>query len=990
MHHISFYWLLCILYLCVLTDQASAQILPFRTYSGVDGMYSPHVGSLFQDSRGYLWIGSAESISRFDGVRFQSYTPLHGFPTYPVHAIMEDPFSPGTIYAGTGRGGVVKISGDSVSTIRLGLTSHENNVTALTFDDKGRLLCGTTRGVFIITDDDILKHPLPYTYDSPVRFTKTPDGAIWIGNHHNIYILSGDGIAFKEITLSLIPDEHISGMYTDSDGSVWIGTSGGTVKQIWDYAILERYDFGERRVLSFAEDHLGSIWMGTTDGLYRMKKGIASSEQAIRHTTENGLLENYSAPLLFDRENNLWIGNRWSGLLQLSHFSLIRFSSKQIFPTYNNNSVAVSDDSRIWVTAADGIWELWEDDWGRWNEYFHHYEKLHEIQGRYLITIDPFGYLWIASPAGITSYEITVSANHRSRLHRVKQFHAGRDFPSGTPHAMYIDRTGHLWYSIQLVGIVMMNVYDEPVTNRILTLVNGLPGMSIRVIYEDDNENIWFGDFGEGLGMLPRENILNESYTCISYNSYVPDPFIRSFVQDADGNYWVGTRYGGIGIITADEVYTLGVSDGLLDSSVWCLTTDNRETVFAGMHTGIGGIDISGFLPHSPRVDLIGKPVYTCGVFDGTYLWFQSPDGLYIKNMDEYENVVAPPRINLENIHIDGKSVDTQNENKFRGRNKTVDIEFTGISLRDGNLLRYQYRMNGVDRQWHTLIGQRSVTYAAMRPGSYTFEVQAINSDNIPSIQPASFSFTIVPPFWSQWWFISSVILLVGAVVGLFIHIRVQRLFEIERLRSNIASDLHDDVGAALTRVSLFSDSAQEQLQQLMNHNGMENTDAKKVLALLEEIGTDSRDILESMRSIVWAVDPKNDSFENFALYMKSFASQIFETKQIDYSISIEPKLSTLNLPLDFRRNLFLIFKEAITNIIRHADAKSVNIEMKRRNKMFLLIIADDGKGFNGVANSNGHGLKNMKNRAKLLNGKLIIESTQSNGTRLSLIAKIP
>ncbi len=990
MHHISYYCLLCIVYLCVLTDQASTQVLPFRTYSGVDGMYSPHVGSLFQDSRGYLWIGSAESISRFDGVRFQSYTPLHGFPTYPVYAITEDPSSPGTIYAGTGRGGVVKISGDSVSTIRLGPTSHENNVSALIFDDGGNLLCGTTRGVFIITDDDILKHSLPYTHDVPVRFTRTPDNAIWIGNYHSIFILPGDGEPFKEVSLSLQPGEHISGMYTDADGSVWVGTSRGTVNHIREYAILERYDFGERRILSFAEDHFGFIWIGTTDGLYRMKKGIASSEQAIRYTVENGLLDNYSAPLLFDRENNLWIGNRWSGLLQLSHFSLIKFSTEPFIHTYNNNSVAVGNDARIWVTAAEGIWELWEDEWGRWNTYLHHYEKIHEDQGRYLITIDPFGVLWIASPAGITSYEMSTSVYHQSRLYRVKQFHAGRDFPTGMPHAIHIDRTGNLWYSIQMVGVVMMNVYKEPVTNRILTLNEGLPGMSIRVIYEDGDENMWFGDFGKGLGMLPRENIINESYTIISYNAHVPDLFIRSFVQDADGNYWVGTRYGGIGIITADEVYTLGVSDGLLDSSVWCLTTDSRKTVFAGMHTGIGGIGISDFVPHSPRLDLIGKPVYTCGVYAGAYLWFQSPDGLYINNLDEYENVVSPPPIFLKNVHIDGKSIDVERENKFRGRNKTVDIEFAGISLRDGNLLRYQYRMNGVDQKWHTLTGQRSVTYAVMRPGSYTFEVQAINSDNIPSIQPASFTFTIVPPLWSQWWFISSVLLLVGAVVGLFIHIRVQRLFEIERLRSNIASDLHDDIGAALTRVSLFSDSAQEQLQQLLNIDGTGNGEGEKILSLLEEIGSDSRDILESMRSIVWAVDPKNDSFENFALYMKSFASKIFETRGIDYDIYIEPKLQSLNLSLDFRRNLFLLFKEAITNIIRHADATSVHIDLTRRKGILFLRIVDDGKGFGKPVNTNGHGLKNMQRRAEAIDGDLQIESDQTNGTRLILLVKIP
>jgi len=218
---------------------------------------------------------------------------------------------------------------------------------------------------------------------------------------------------------------------------------------------------------------------------------------------------------------------------------------------------------------------------------------------------------------------------------------------------------------------------------------------------------------------------------------------------------------------------------------------------------------------------------------------------------------------------------------------------------------------------------------------------------------------------------------------------RVNKLLEIERIRASIATDLHDDIGSTLTEIALFSDVALRELHDHAKHPDAVRDD-RKVQGYLEEIGMTSRGLIDAMNDIVWSIDPRNDTFDFLLLRMKTHAVRMLEAKQINYEIDIPSHLSALQLPLGFRRRLFLVYKEAINNVVRHAKASKVRLTMGRRGRTIVMAIIDDGCGFEASRPGTGNGLRNMQQRAASLGGNLLVESARGRGTTITLEVPIP
>ncbi len=221
-------------------------------------------------------------------------------------------------------------------------------------------------------------------------------------------------------------------------------------------------------------------------------------------------------------------------------------------------------------------------------------------------------------------------------------------------------------------------------------------------------------------------------------------------------------------------------------------------------------------------------------------------------------------------------------------------------------------------------------------------------------------------------------------------HRELERQLELERERARISKDLHDDIGAGLTRITLFSEVAHRELQRLDSSQGKLNSHKQKLISLLSEITHSSREIVDAMSDVVWSVDPRNDSFENLALRMKNYTRRLLATQDISYQICMPPDLLPVHLSIEFKRNFYLIFKEALSNIVRHARATHVALSLTRRDSMLTMTIKDNGMGFNPKCDSEGNGLRNMQQRAEAIGGGLEINSLSDQGASITLTAKIP
>ena len=244
----------------------------------------------------------------------------------------------------------------------------------------------------------------------------------------------------------------------------------------------------------------------------------------------------------------------------------------------------------------------------------------------------------------------------------------------------------------------------------------------------------------------------------------------------------------------------------------------------------------------------------------------------------------------------------------------------------------------------------------------------------------AALAFYVSPPFYNTWWFITITILAIFGLAYFFLYLRQRQALQVLGIRNRIARDLHDDVGSALSSISIFSDVINKNLR----------TNDEQTSSLAARIGDNARQVIESMSDIIWAIKPSNESVAEMLIRMKYLCSNLFESKEIAFDFETGDTISTLKLPMDYRHDIYLIFKEAVNNIVKYAACKNVSIKFTTANSLLTLLIKDDGVGFNTEIITTGNGLQNIKARAAAMQGKIIISSNINTGTIITLIVPIP
>jgi signal transduction histidine kinase len=310
-----------------------------------------------------------------------------------------------------------------------------------------------------------------------------------------------------------------------------------------------------------------------------------------------------------------------------------------------------------------------------------------------------------------------------------------------------------------------------------------------------------------------------------------------------------------------------------------------------------------------------------------------------------------------------------------------LQIDFLALAFGSGEVLRYQYRLEGADTDWSALSEQRTVTYANLRPGHYTFHVRGVNSDGLVSDRPASITFTILPPLWLRWWFLTLAALALGLVVNSAHRYRLARLLEMANMRTRIAADLHDDIGANLTRIAMLSEVASRTPASEQRRQAEEP---------LVSIASIARESVASMSDIVWAINPKRETLLDLTRRMRRHAEEIFTLRGMGLRFEARGEKEDRRLGIDVRRDVLLIFKEVVNNAVRHSGCSRVDIDFYVQGARLILVVVDDGKGFDMSTQSEGQGLLSIKRRVDKLKGSLEIISGHGAGTTITVSIPAP
>lgn len=320
----------------------------------------------------------------------------------------------------------------------------------------------------------------------------------------------------------------------------------------------------------------------------------------------------------------------------------------------------------------------------------------------------------------------------------------------------------------------------------------------------------------------------------------------------------------------------------------------------------------------------------------------------------------------------------TGQPSKFRSGQNDITIHYTAIDLVNGPATQYAYQLLGEDTAWIMAGSQRQINFSHLAPGKYTFMVRAANNSGVWSSETASIHFDIRRRFTQTAWFYVLLLLAMAAAFYGMYRFRLRQLVRTEQIRSEISRNLHDEVGSALTNISLGSLLAQKQLVK-----------DETISRILDRIYQDSQNVSETMREIVWSINPKIDTLGQALPRMIQYASELLEAKDIELQAVIAAGIEHVKLSMQERRDLYLIFKEAVNNLAKHSKATQVKINFHLRGNGLAMLISDNGTGFPAEMRENGNGLKNMQERAQNHHWQLAIQSAPGEGTTIVLKAQI-
>lgn len=339
----------------------------------------------------------------------------------------------------------------------------------------------------------------------------------------------------------------------------------------------------------------------------------------------------------------------------------------------------------------------------------------------------------------------------------------------------------------------------------------------------------------------------------------------------------------------------------------------------------------------------------------------------------------------IENISVNNQSVyqhyaqqAASDKLAFGHLDNSINIGFTSFLYTDPDNIRFRYKLIGADSKWQYANGERGANFAQLSPGDYTFYVQSGNKNGVWNPHLASVAFTIHPPYWATWWFRLLVMAAVAYILYELYRYRIRNLLAIEGIREKIASDFHDDIGSALSSISIFSEVADKQLKQ--------EAPPEKTREIVGHISSQSRAMLDAMDDIVWAVNPQNDHINDLAIRMREFAIPLLEASDIRFDINIPKEILNTRIKMSARKNIFMIFKECINNMLKHSGCTAMKVSVTRYNNQLELMMSDNGKGFDKDAPSSRNGMKNLKKRAEEIDGTIEVITHPGEGTTIKLL----
>lgn len=952
--------------------------------------------SVLQTRDGYLWLGTLNGLVCFDGNRFKvfdaSNTP--GLPNDRIVHLFED--SRGWLWAGTEGGGIAVIRNGVVGSVGFGAGSSAGKVMATCEDSDGGIWFYTADGQIGRFHGD----GLAVIGRSQPSFCRAliaeRSGRIWVGTDREQFAIAkvtgtnGPGYA----PVSELKAEKLDLLLASGGGGFWRLADGRIEKWGADKMdrVLAKYAWTNSEsiyVTSACEDLSGNLIVGVRNmGVF----WFDATGRFTRISTGASVLS-----VCMDREGDLWLGTDGGGLNRVKRGVAVVAAETQGKVV---QSICEDTNGALWIGFTSGGVMGWKDGVSTkfgWDGVFRPEDGL--VSPNVLsVFADKSGQIWAGTrePGG---------------LHQFRDGNFQRIQVAGIVGqeviAMHQDRTGRIWVGTPN-GIACWDGKEW----KAFTPQNGLSGNVVRAIADDAAGNLWIGTLGDGL------NCLRDGKFTVYRKSAdgLPGDNVSSLLVDSEGVLWVGTS-SGLARFKGGKWARFTTSAGLPSNKISYLTEDAEGFLWIGSNAGLLRVAKKSLDEFAAgRVPVIscraydetdGLPTSECS--DGSQpaflrtrsgkLWFATIKGLVGIDPSLLKRNTNPPPVIIESVLVDGRR---QNTNGLRGalperitlspQDERLEFQFTGLNFAAPERMLFRHRLEGYESSLSEPRPLGPAIFTKVPPGDYLFRVIACNEDGVWNDKGATMAITVLPPFWKKGWFVAVCGLgLLGMIVGTVYFISTQKLQRqlvqlrqkeaLERERSRIARDLHDQLGANLTRVSLLGELVESDKDQ-----------PAEVESHARQISKTASETAHALDEIVWAANPANDTLEGLVNYLCKYAQEFLTTAGLRCRLDVPTHLPATAIAPDFRHNVFLVAKEAVNNVVKHAKASEVRFQIKLDGGQLCLEIEDDGRGPAEAATAGErgrNGLHNMNRRMEDVGGSFRISPGKERGTLVKLKAPV-
>ena len=974
----------------------------------------PHnsVVAITQTRDGYIWLGTADGLARFDGVQFKRFGLADGLSSLYVRVLLED--REGGLWIGTVNG-LSRFFNGRFTTWNTSDGLAGNVILALAEDPDGAIWIGTNTGLSRWRNGTFeaigLQLGIAARYVAAVVADR--QGAVWV-SAYGLGLVRWDRKAFTIVTN--IPGTQTalpSRILQDSAGRIWAGASGCIFcfeGQTWTKYGPED-GVPNVGITSLAEGAAAAIWAGTIDeSLVYLRDG-----KFHRVGQKDGLSDVSILSLFEDREKNLWVGTRAGGLNRLKPRRV--FTWCHVEDGIEVPPMSMTESSKgllLMASQGRGIYGFESRGGDRFVR-----ETLEALPnslplGALLTAHD--GSLWWGSTSRLLQWKDgKLIASYSDKL----------SLRGDSVRCLQEDRDRGMWIGTRDGRLILLR------DDGFITITNGLPGGMFTSLAQQPDGTLWVGSYGGGLGRV-KQGV----GSVLEHGQGLRSELVRALFLDSQADLWIGTEGGGLSCFADGAIRNLGAEQGLDDDTVLQILEDNSGDLWLGTYHGIYQLfrrELQSLLAgriarvHPRRFGrsdgLLSEQCVACF---GTCLRRRS--GQLCFATDRGIAVIDPGRqgaespllaVRLEEVMVNGQaqqlpgrlpSDEEEGENppavlRIPPGGQRFEFHYTGLNYSAPEKLQFRFKLQGLDADWVEAGARRTAYYSYLPPGNYQFQVSAHNGNGLWS-EPgadATLVLALLPHFWQTRWFqFGAALLGLGAAAAAtrIITVRkarrrlkeMERQHAMERERARIAKDIHDDLGASLTHITMLTQSVREKLH-----------DSSEADPELSQIYGTARELTRAMDEVVWAVSPKHDSLDSLAAYLGTFAQDFAAASHLRCRLDLPANLSEQQLSSQVRHNVFLAFKEALNNIAKHASASEVRITLGTGNGTFELAVEDNGRGFRAeeaasataVADGQparlltGHGLSNMRSRLEEIGGHCNIESQYGLGTRVRFVVPL-